>query len=223
MSRQCPSLAPWGDKLISMADDGQLIARAIRGDQEALSCLLQRHAPDVRLQLSSQMPNRWRSLLSIDDVLQQTYADAFVAIGSLRATDAAGFKGWLAQLSKRNLIDAIRMLEAAKRGGDRRKVEAWSRDESYVALHEMLGAVSDPPSREARQREAIVALEDALGRLPDVHQRVVRMYDLDGCPIEDVANAIGRTVGATYMLRARALKMLSSLIGGKSKFFGDSM
>ena len=217
-------LAPWGDKLIDMSDaEPDLVGRAVRGDREALSLLLERVSPSVRAQLAPQMPTRWQSVLSLDDVMQQTYSDAFIDIGSLRATDERGLTAWLVRLATRNMIDAIRMLEAAKRGGDRRRVEAMSREDSYVALHEQLGAVSQTPSRDARRREAVGALDAALARLPEAYRTVVTLYDLEGQGIAEVASAVGRSEGATYMLRSRAHRMLAELMGSASRFVGDSM
>jgi len=205
------------------APEDELLKQAIAGDRAALSALLERHATSLRAQLLPQMPTRWQSVLSVEDVLQQTYADAFVDIRSLRSAETRTLQAWLLRLAKRNLIDAIRMLEAAKRGGDKRRIEATSREDSYVALHEMLGAVTNTPSRDARRQEAVGALDEAVSKLPETHRKVVQMYDLEGRSIEEVARAVGRTPGATYMLRARAHRMLAEAIGTPSKFFGDSM
>lgn len=204
-------------------DDNALLTQAIAGDADALATLLERQGPVIRGQLIPQMPTRWQSLLSVEDVLQQTFADAFVDIKSLRTPDVRALHAWLLRLAKRNLIDAIRMLEAAKRGGDRKRVEATTREESFVALHEMLGAVTNTPSRDARRGEAISAMDVALAKLPEPHQTVIKQYDLESRSIEEVAKAIGRTPGATYMLRARAHRMLAEALGSPSKFFGDSM
>jgi RNA polymerase sigma-70 factor (ECF subfamily) len=207
---------------MSVGED-DVIARAVGGDHDALAKLLEQLGPGLRGQLIPEMPTRWQSILGVDDVLQQTYSDAFLDIRSVKATDINGLRAWLVRLAKRNIIDAVRMLEAAKRGGGRLQVEVQNREDSYVALHEMLGAVSNAPSRDARRREAVVALDRALARLPDAHRTVVTRYDLEGQPIGEVARAVGRSEGATYMLRARAHRMLAEMIGGASKYFGDSM
>jgi RNA polymerase sigma factor (sigma-70 family) len=204
-------------------DDEVLISRAVEGDADALATLLEQIGPGLRPLLIPDMPTRWQAILSVDDVLQQTYSDAFLDIRSVKATDVGGLRAWLLRLAKRNMIDAIRMLEAAKRGGGHQRVEHQNREDSYVALHEMLGAVSNAPSRDARRREAVTALDQALARLPEAHRTVVTRYDLEGQPIAEVARALGRSEGATYMLRARAHRMLADLIGARSRFFGDSM
>jgi len=58
----------------------ELEERAIQGDEEALTELLERTGPVIRRDVAERIPARWRSVLSEDDVMQQTYADAFRGI-----------------------------------------------------------------------------------------------------------------------------------------------
>ena len=50
----------------------------------------------------------------------------------------------------------------------------------------------------------------------------MRLYDLECQPPQQVAEALGRSVGAVHMLRARAHDRLRELLGSASKFFSDS-
>jgi DNA-directed RNA polymerase specialized sigma24 family protein len=55
--------------------------------------------------------------------MQQTYTDAILDIHQLLACTEEAFAAWLHTLARRNLFDAIRLLEAEKRGGQRRRVK----------------------------------------------------------------------------------------------------
>ena len=55
--------------------DDELLNAAINGDQDALSHLLQASATEVRHSIQGKIDSRWKSVLSEDDVMQQTYAD----------------------------------------------------------------------------------------------------------------------------------------------------
>lgn len=198
--------------------DEELLAQARDGNREALSALLERTGPVVRRGVEGRIPKRWQSLLSEDDVMQQTYADAAIGLGQFVYYGEGSFRAWLASLAKYNLLDAIKMLEAEKRGGNRRRIEAASGETSYLALYEHLGATSSTPSRRAALDEAQTALEKALQQLPPAYRMVVRMYDLDGRPIEAVAAALGRSKGAVYMLRSRALERVAEIMGTASKY-----
>lgn len=193
--------------------------RAIGGDREALSGLLAEAGPDVRRIVEAEFPRRFQSSLSMDDVMQQTYADAFVGIRRFVPRGEGAFQAWLIRLAKRNLVDAVRMLSAEKRGGDRRALETQTPESSFAAFHEYLLRTFSTPSRSIAGREAKVALEEALAALPDHYAQVVRLYDLEGRSIEEVATAVGRSEGATYMLRSRAHDWLAERMGSASRFF----
>ena len=209
-------------RVIAMSNvSSELLSKAIGGDEQALSQLLEEHGPAVRRPLAGAIPKRWQSLLSEDDVLQQTYVDAFRDIRSFVGDDGRAFESWLHTLAKRNMLDGIKMLEAEKRGGDRRRIEPGSRDESMVALYELLGGSITTPSRKAARQEAGEALKKALESLPNSYRQVIEMYDLEGCSIEEAAVALKRSSGATYMLRARAHRLLCEIMGTESKYLSE--
>jgi len=204
------------------AREDEQLRKAATGGREALAELLEAHGPAVRERLSGAIPKRWRSLLSLDDVMQQTYADAFLDIGQFVPQGEGSFPAWLLTLAKRNLLDALRMLEAEKRGGGRKQAKSPPGDESFVALYERLGGTSSTPSRKVARSEACSALQRAIKRLPGAQRRVVQMYDLEDRPIGEVAAALGRSEGAIYMLRARAHRRLCEIMGTASKYLSSS-
>lgn len=210
---------------MSAEPDDVLVQRAAAGEQEALALLVQRHGPSVRARLSGNISARWQSVLALDDVMQQAYTDALLGISTFVPRGEGSFAAWLTTLAKNNLLNAIRMFEADKRGGDRRRIgaaRATNNDESAVELFEMLGGVSHTPSREVARVEARTAMNDALEQLPPIYRQVVRQYDLLGQPIEAVAAELGRSPGATYMLRGRAHRMLAEIMGAASKYLSVS-
>ena len=74
----------------------------------------------------------------------------------------------------------------------------------------------------AARNEAWAALKQAIRRLPEDYQQVVRMYDLEEQPVETVARVLQRSPGAVYMVRARAHRMLRDLLGGPSDYFTNA-
>ncbi len=196
--------------------------RAIAGDKEALTTLLERTGLAVRKALAGSIPTRWQALFAVDDVMQQTYTDAFLGIGQFEARGEQAFRAWLTTLAKRNLLDALKMLGAEKRGGKFKRLDPRTTNDSLVMLHDMLQAGSSTPSRRAARTEASAALESAIALLPEKHQQVVRMYDIQGRPVEDVATALQRSPGAVYMLRARAHDRLRGILGTASNYFSTS-
>ena len=118
----------------------------------------------------------------------------------------------------------MRALEGAKRPAPSKRVGATpspNTDDSTLALIEMLGATSATPSRQAAKGEFTRFLDLALATLPAEYERVIRLYDLEGKDVVEVAAALGRSEGAVYMLRARAHERLREALGPGSKFFSS--
>lgn len=200
-----------------------LIERAKKGDQDALTELLRVFGTPVRERLKGKISQQWRSSLEEDDVMQVTYLEAFQLIDQFTPRGSGSFMAWLAQVAENNLRDAIRGLQAAKRPNPKKRVQVTgtsSRD-SFVALVDLLGTDHATPSRVAAMDEAVQFIEAALSRLPPDYERVVRLYDLEGLSAAEVAAQLGRSPGAIYMLRARAHDRLKNQLGSESKFFSQ--
>lgn len=190
------------------------LAKAVQGDIAALSELLAEFGPPLRDQLS--IDARWRRVLDADDVMQVTYLDAFLNIQAFSPETAGTFAAWLRRIAENNLRDAVRGLEAAKRLPPGAAQCAGGAPKNLL---EALAASRDSPSRIAAAGEQRRLLEEMLERLPEDYAVAVRLYDIDGQPIEAVAQAMQRSPGAIHMLRARAHERLRELLGPVSDFF----
>ncbi len=94
-----------------MATEDELLQQACDGDEKALGKLLDLHTPELRRVVARKLPARWQSLLSEEDVLQQTFTDAFLDIHQFKPGPGSVFVAWLTTLATRNLYDAIRMCQ----------------------------------------------------------------------------------------------------------------
>lgn len=200
------------------------VRRAVGGDEGALTDLLKRLGPDLRIHLARQIGATWRSVIDEDDVLQVTYLEAFVRITQFVPPPEAeaeedAFRGWLRRVAENNLKDAIRGLERSKRPDPRKRLHATTEEGSFIELAEALGATSTTPSRVAAKDEAAGFIQRTLSRMPPAYEQVIRMYDLQGKSIAEVAKAMGKSEGAVFMLRARAHDRLKDLLGTESMFF----
>lgn len=203
-----------------MGSSGEdLLSQAASGDRDILKRLLKEHGPAVRERLVGKIPERWQSVLSLDDVMQQTYTDAFLNVDRFVPHGEGSFTAWLSTIAQRNLIDALRMLEADKRSQGHRQIQPQAWKDSFVALHDLLSAAGTTPSRHVARDEACTALQAALQQLPEAYRRAVEMFDLQGRPMEEVARALKRSPGAVYMVRTRAHQRLRELMGSDSKYF----
>lgn len=196
-------------------DESELIALAIDGDRDSLARLLEAYAPELRRRLQGKISTRWQALLSDDDILQQTFADAFMGIRRFQPSGPQAFLSWLVRISQNNLQDAIKHLQTRKSGGQQQQLAAGS-DESYHRLmHDIADSISSPSIKAARN-EIRQDLQQAIAKLPSGYQRIVLDYDIHGEAAEVVAERIGCSVGAMYMRRSRAHQMLGKIMGGNS-------
>lgn len=186
------------------------VKAAIDGDPGALSEMLREYAPALRAQLA--IDPKWQSVLDGDDILQVTYLEAFLRIGSFVETGPGSLLAWLRRIADNNLRDAVKGLQALKRPPPARQA-AKTGDESTVELFELLGVTSSSPSRALATSEMKTALVAAFEALPEDYARVLRLYDLEGKSVAEVSAACSRSAGAIHMLRARALARLRELLG----------
>ncbi|MGE0481865.1 MAG: RNA polymerase sigma factor [Phycisphaerae bacterium] len=202
-----------------MADgvhDGDL-AKAQDGDADALTRLLARYGPEVCAGLQIQPP--WRSVVDPDDIMQVTYTEAFLRIGSFTADSPDAFCNWLRVLARNNLRDAIRGLEAQKRPHPRRRVV--DNGEVYDCLAEILGVTTSTPSRAAARCDIQAAVEAALTMIPADYAAAVRMIDLEGLSAREAAARLGQSEAAVVMRAVRGRDRLRDVIGSPSRFFSS--
>ena len=202
-------------------NDPALLQRAVEGDTAALRVLLEHFGGEVRKRISGRIDKRWRASLDEDDIMQVTYLEAFLHIDQLTARDPTSFLTWLTRIAENALRDAIRGLSRQKRPDPGKRVGITNTD-SYIGLLECLGVTTTTPSREAVRRDSVAILESAVGRLPEDYRAAVRLYDLEGRSVAEVAAGMGRSVGAVHMLRARAHDRLRQDLGTSSQFFTGS-
>lgn len=201
-----------------MSDVG-LLKLAIEGDADALTTLLREHGPAIERTL--RIDRVWQTMLEPADVMQITYLEAFLQIRDFDAGRFGSFEAWLRRIAENNLRDAIRGLTRQKQPQPRDRVRPMTDGESIAGLADLLGVTTTTPSQHVRRDEAHGALERAIEALPEDYAVAVRMYDLQGQTIADVAAALGRSTGAVHMLRARAHDRLREQLGGPSQFFSS--
>lgn len=197
--------------------DRELLRKAVRGDEAALERLLEAYAP--RVESALRIDRKWQSVLDSADVLQVTFLEAFLRIGDFDPEGPGSFEGWLTRIAQNNLRDAIRFLRSQKRPPPEQRLTPAARDDTATAFCEQLGVTSTTPSRTARREDVVRMLENALAALPASYAQAVRLYDLEGRPIQEAAAKMNRSAGAVHMLRARAMDRLRDILGGATNFF----
>ncbi len=192
--------------------ESDLTERAIVGDRIALKQMIARVVPRIRQQLQASIPVEFQSVLSIDDVIQEALVSVFLSIGSFVPRKEDSFAAWVSEIARNTLREAVRMLRTQKRGGHRKRLDIACVDDSRDLLLDQIVVSTTTPSRHFSQLEMRNKLDNAIEQLPAISRQVIRLYDIDLVPAEHVATAIDRSVGAMYMIRARAIRKLSEML-----------
>ena len=178
--------------------------------------LLQQVGPDIHRHVSRKISHSHAGQIEVDDVMQVTYVEAFVRIGSFVPDGPGSFAAWLRRVAEHNLLDAVRHEKVLKRVAQLAP-RAGPVDPETTLVWE-LRPTTETASRNVSQNEARQAVRSAMKTLPPDYARVIQLFDLDGRPGAEVARLMGRRHGAVRMLLARARELLAERLGTFSRY-----
>jgi RNA polymerase sigma-70 factor (ECF subfamily) len=169
-------------------DDIEALVKRARGlDTAAWDRLYVIAFPQVYRYVSAKV----RSSAEAEDITEEVFVGALQTVASLRASDEAGFLGWLFQIARFKLADHLRRQY-------RRPTEPLDPEVEF----------SDPapsPEDEAIRRDDRSAVRAALAELTQEQQEVIVMKFSLGYDNARVATILGKTPGAINQLQHRAL------------------
>lgn len=197
----------------------ELLNRAVAGDEAALERLLMQHHARLCAEMASRLPAAAQGVIAVDDVVQEAYVVLFQEITAFRPQGPGSFYNWVATIAGRKLLDALKAQRALKRGGDARRLNAESpASASVVEWLEILATHEHTPSRSMAGREAISAIQTAIGQLRPDYREALRLRYVDGLSVSEAAARMKRTPSALCMLCHRGLRRLEEMLGTRSRF-----
>ncbi|HLZ10615.1 MAG TPA: sigma-70 family RNA polymerase sigma factor [Chloroflexota bacterium] len=170
------------------------IKRARDLDNRAWERLYELAFPQVYRYVSSKV----RGVPEAEDITEEVFLGALQTVGNLRATDEAGFLGWLFQIARYKIADHLR--RQYRRPTDPLDPEIEISDPSLT------------PEDEAMQGDERATIRAALAALTSEQQEVVVMKYSLGYDNARVAAILGKSPGAINQLQHRALGALRRLL-----------
>src|SRR5207249_3181610 len=140
--------------------------------------------------------------------VQQTLLEAHQAWGQLEKMDEGQRVAWLRRALANNLTDEVRKLGTATRDVGREQSLEAALAESSTRLEGWLASEQASPGEQAVRNEQLLALAGALAELPEDQRQAVELHHLQGLPVAEVAELLGRSPGAVGALLVRGLKRL---------------
>lgn len=196
-----------------------LLSAARDGDHEAVAELLRRASPALRAHVEGEIGAAWRPYLTADDVLQETYLDAFKSIHRFVPDGESSLLRWLKRIASHNIADAIRGISTERADGRRAPRQVVGFDPYVALLTGLTGGTGTSVSGRFVRAEATALLKRTVQRLPDEQRAIVERFDLMGMSMHTVAAELRKTVGAAYLLRKRALEGLRGMLESESTIF----
>lgn len=189
-----------------------LVDNAAAGDPQALDQLFARCLPRLRRLLSLKAGSALREA-ELDDVVQEAYLEATRQFADYTYQGPDSFFRWLATVALHRLANLQRMATAQKR--DRRKERPLQGAGSTLVPGAVDPAAEGPgPRTHALGNEAQARLDTALGTLADDDREVIVLARVQGLPLQEIAERMGRTRNAVALLLSRALRKLKAAMGG---------
>jgi RNA polymerase sigma-70 factor (ECF subfamily) len=158
-----------------------------------------------------QLDPRLRGLLDPSDLVQQTLLRAHRNWGQYRGTTDEQRAAWLRAILAHELADAVRKVD--RRQEDRRISLERALGESSARLEAWLQSNSTSPSGRIERQEQLLKLAEAMSRLPEDQRTALELHHLQGLPVPEVGQQMGRTAASVAGLLRRGLAELRALLG----------
>jgi RNA polymerase sigma-70 factor (ECF subfamily) len=173
---------------------------------------LERYRDYLHLLARVELDPRLWAKLDPSDLVQQTLMEAHEAFGQFRGRTGAELVAWLRKILARNLANAVRDLERDKCDVRREQSLETALEQSSMRLEALLAADQSSPSQVADRNERLVRLAAALSILPEGQREAVVLRYVEGLPLAEVAQKLGRTAPAVMGLLHRGLKHLRTVL-----------
>ena len=110
------------------------------------------------------------------------------------------------------MIDAYRDVRRLRRDVRRELPLEVDVENSFSRVQVCLAAVQTSPSQKVSREEELVAMADALAKLPDAQREAVVLHHLQGATLAEVADQLQRSEAAVAGLLHRGMKQLRTLM-----------
>lgn len=170
--------------------------------------MLERYRNYLRAIASRRLAGALRRRLDASDLVQETMVEAHRGIAGLLGADEPQRRAVLHKILRCNVANAIRdHLQAAKRRA--------TLEQPLETAAGRPDSVATPSVQVSRQEQAARFL-DALGQLPADQAEAVSMRYFEGCSVDEIAHALGRSRTAAAGLLKRGLEHLRRVIPSES-------
>jgi len=172
-------------------DEESLIRRAQQRDQVALTQLYEENFDKIYRYIVLKIGNRTEA----EDLTQQVFLNALRSISSYRFKGMP-FSSWLYRIAHNQVVDYLR--KKSRR--------------ATVSLDESITSGEDDPQKVAERKLDIEELAEAAKKLTAAQQEVISLRFTSEMSVAEVAEVMGRSVGAVKALQHSAIVTLRKVL-----------
>jgi RNA polymerase sigma-70 factor (ECF subfamily) len=177
-----------------------LLARIERGDENAFTALFEKYQKRLALLIHYKLSHEMRRLADVEDVLQETFLEAFRDLERFRYEKPGAFLSWLSRIADHVIADAARFHGRRKRRADHVRFRSEGNPDGPEPMD------SATPSRLLAEKEGFQALIQKLDSLPEDYRRAILLAKVEGLSNAEMAEQLGRSREAAALLLHRAIK-----------------
>ena len=213
------SMVPWQRSIGTTFSDrekqapifGQTLARAKKGDSEAIASLYRYFLPGVFGYIAARVPNRSIA----EDLTSEVFLKMVEGIEKVRATEEASIAAWLIQIARVTVAGYYRQREKQPEVVSLIRMNG---DDSTGINESTQPFASDPetdPVFRSEVREQWDVVVHAINSLTEEQRQVLVGRLILGYDIATVAQMIGKQANAVKALQFRALQSLNRFLAKK--------
>ncbi len=203
------------DPVRELTQTFHLVHRAKAGQQEALGRLFDRYYERVRKIVHLRLGNKLRSVLDVEDILQETFMAALKSFDRFELRNESSVINWLSRIAERAIIGAADHFGAKKR--EQGRAVPLNTMDSQVPEMQIPDKRRGPGTSIGAQEEARI-VETCIAVLPETYREIIVLKDYVGYSWEDVAKEHGRpSVDSARMMHAKAMVKLDKLIRERTR------
>lgn len=191
-----------------LPSEEELVLRARRGDDLALSALFDRHAGALKGRIGKRLSPAVRRRVSDSDVLQETLIVAAQRLDEFEYGGDGSFRRWLGGIARNTVRHAIR-----RHAGTAKRDVGLEVTRGPKGDHAAVPATQPTPSRVVMERELRARVSAALASMAEDHAAIIQLLEHRRVTIAEAAELMDRSPNAIKKLHARALADLAARLG----------
>jgi RNA polymerase sigma-70 factor (ECF subfamily) len=189
----------------------QLLGKAKAGDAETLGLLLEQYRGYLLMLAHRHLDERLRRRIDPWDIVQYTFLEAQRDLNSFRGSTPAEFAVWIRNILRNNVATAVARHVSAQKRSIGREVNVGTDSDAGRWVSQVPGSTTSP-SRRVIRKEEILAILDALTRLPETQAEAVRLRYIEGLSLAEICERMGKSETATAGLLKRGLCKLRDIL-----------